>query len=115
MLSKMRLIIISTQNDVIPFTYSPLTVHGCYLKLMLFSGQTVKVNVTFRKIIDYPLDLYYVMDLSNSMKDDLEKLQSLGTRLISSIKANITENFQVGFGSFVDKVMMPFTSTVETQ
>lgn len=85
------------------------------LTVKLRKGQSVKVNVTFRKVIDYPLDLYYVMDLSNSMGDDLEVLQRLGTTLFDDIKSKVTKNVQLGFGSFVDKVMMPYASTVEEQ
>nr|XP_039261588.1 integrin beta-1-B-like isoform X2 [Styela clava] len=85
------------------------------ITVKLRKGQSVKLNVTFRKVIDYPLDIYYVMDLSNSMKDDLEVLQTLGTSLFDDIKANVTNNTRLGFGSFVDKVMMPYTSTVEEQ
>nr|BAD15078.1 integrin beta Hr2 precursor [Halocynthia roretzi] len=73
------------------------------------------ITVTLRKVIDYPLDIYYVMDLSNSMADDLVILQNLGTRLFSNIRDNVTKNVQLGFGSFVDKVKMPFTSTVPSQ
>ena len=74
----------------------------------------MKFNITYRKVSDYPVDLYYVMDLSNSMKDDLATLQALGTKLASDI-SNVTENVQLGFGTFVDKVMMPFASTVPAQ
>ena len=38
-------------------------------------GDTIKVNVTYKKLMDYPLDLYYVLDLSLSMADDLENLK----------------------------------------
>ena len=44
-------------------------------KNKIFSGIPQTFNLTFRRVIDYPLDLYYVMDLSFSMRDDLEKLQ----------------------------------------
>jgi integrin beta 1 len=37
--------------------------------------------VTFRQALDYPFDLYYLMDLSYSMKDDKEKLSELGDLL----------------------------------
>lgn len=52
------------------------------------------------------------MDLSYSMRDDKNNLASLGDRLSTTMR-NITSNFRLGFGSFVDKVLMPFTSTVE--
>ena len=35
----------------------------------------------FRLAENYPVDLYYVMDLSQSMKDDKDKLAQLGTDL----------------------------------
>lgn len=60
---------------------------------------------------DYPVDLYYLMDLSKSMEDDKEKLSHLGD-LLSDTMRNITSNFRLGFGSFVDKVLMPYVSTV---
>jgi len=37
--------------------------------------------VTFRQAANYPVDLYYLMDLSYSMKDDKEKLSQLGDLL----------------------------------
>ncbi len=60
---------------------------------------------------DYPVDLYYLMDLSKSMEDDKEKLSALGDLLASTMQ-NLTSNFRLGFGSFVDKVVMPYVSTV---
>lgn len=38
-------------------------------------------DVTFKQAVDYPVDLYYLMDLSYSMKDDKEKLSQLGDLL----------------------------------
>lgn len=57
------------------------------------------------------MDLYYLMDLSKSMEDDKDNLSLLG-RELSLTMQNITSNFQLGFGSFVDKVLMPYVSTV---
>jgi len=64
-------------------------------KLTLFdSGEIKKFNVTFRKVTEYPVDLYYLMDLSNSMEDDLATLQKLGITLAEDIK-NVTKNIKV--------------------
>ena len=41
--------------------------------------ETIKLYV--RQAEDYPVDLYYAMDLSHSMKDDLNNLKSLGSSL----------------------------------
>jgi hypothetical protein len=38
-------------------------------------------DVKFKQAVDYPVDLYYLMDLSYSMKDDKEKLSQLGDLL----------------------------------
>ena len=40
-----------------------------------------KFNMTFRQAENYPVDLYYVMDLSFSMGDDKSKLAELGDLL----------------------------------
>lgn len=60
---------------------------------------------------DYPVDLYYLMDLSKSMEDDKISLSTLGDSLALKMRS-ITSNFRLGFGSFVDKVLMPYVSTV---
>ncbi|XP_012937864.1 integrin beta-PS isoform X2 [Aplysia californica] len=51
------------------------------------------------------------MDLSNSMEDDKENLAELGNLIAEKMSA-ITKNFRLGFGSFVDKVVSPYVSTV---
>ncbi|XP_072296639.1 integrin beta-1-like [Eucyclogobius newberryi] len=50
------------------------------------------------------------MDLSFSMKDDLENVKNLGTDLMKEMQA-ITSDFRIGFGSFVEKTVMPYIST----
>ncbi|KAG1654968.1 Integrin beta-PS [Nymphon striatum] len=79
------------------------------LRLRPKSPQMFKFK--FRQVKDYPVDLYYLMDLSRSMHDDKNKLAELGSLLAADMN-KITSNFRLGFGSFVDKVVMPFTSTV---
>ncbi|RZF48143.1 hypothetical protein LSTR_LSTR012797, partial [Laodelphax striatellus] len=70
-----------------------------------------KVTFYYEQAEDYPVDLYYLMDLSQSMKDDKDNLSKLGDQLASNMRG-ITSNFRLGFGSFVDKVVMPYVSTV---
>lgn len=67
--------------------------------------------MNYTKAEGYPVDLYYLMDLSKSMEDDKDKLSLLGDLLAETMQ-NITSNFRLGFGSFVDKVVMPYVSTV---
>ncbi|XP_073485974.1 integrin beta-1-A-like isoform X2 [Aquarana catesbeiana] len=72
----------------------------------LRSGEPQTFNLTFRREEDYPIDLYYLMDLSYSMKDNLENVKSLGTALMEEMK-NITSDFRIGFGTFVGKLIRP--------
>ncbi|KAG7219723.1 hypothetical protein INR49_018886, partial [Caranx melampygus] len=57
-----------------------------------------------------PVDLYYLMDLSLSMKDDLDTIRNLGTKLAFEMR-KLTSNFRLGFGTFVDKNISPFSYT----
>ena len=50
------------------------------VKVTLRPKNPAKFKIQFRQAEDYPVDLYYLMDLSNSMKDDKEKLADLGER-----------------------------------
>ena len=58
----------------------------------------------FHQEADYPVDLYYLMDLSASMRDDKDKLATLGVELAQKMQ-EITRDFRLGFGSFVDKTV----------
>lgn len=83
------------------------------IKVNLRSGVATTVRLTVRPAENYPVDLYYLMDMSNSMKDDLGKLTALATTIADSIN-NITKSSKLGFGSFVDKTVSPFIR-VETK
>ncbi|XP_067863640.1 integrin beta-1-like isoform X2 [Heptranchias perlo] len=80
------------------------------LTLKLRSGEPQTFPLYFKRAEDYPIDLYYLMDLSFSMKDDLENVKKLGTELKNEMQ-KITSDFRIGFGSFVDKTVMPYIST----
>ena len=60
-----------------------------------------------RQTEDYPVDIYYLMDLSASMIDDLETIKDLGSSL-SREMTKLTSRFRLGFGSFVEKPVLPF-------
>lgn len=45
------------------------------------AGQTTTVKLTVRPAENYPVDLYYLMDMSYSMNDDLEKLTTLASKI----------------------------------
>ncbi|XP_075900633.1 integrin beta-1-like isoform X2 [Nelusetta ayraudi] len=80
------------------------------LTMTLRSGEPQTFDLKFKRAEDYPIDLYYLMDLSFSMKDDLENVKNLGTDLMREMQ-EITSDFRIGFGSFVEKTVMPYIST----
>ncbi|KAF6727973.1 Integrin beta-1 [Oryzias melastigma] len=80
------------------------------LVLTLRSGEPQSFKLKFKRAEDYPIDLYYLMDLSFSMADDLENVKNLGTSLMLEM-SKITSDFKIGFGSFVEKTVMPYIST----
>ncbi|GBP10848.1 Integrin beta-PS [Eumeta japonica] len=80
------------------------------VRLQMRPNEMQQVHFAYSQAQDYPVDLYYLMDLSFSMRDDKEKLSSLGDMLSKTMR-NITSNFRLGFGSFVDKLVMPYVMT----
>ncbi len=81
------------------------------IKLKLRPGLDFEFRLEVAQAKQYPLDLYYLMDLSNSMSDDKDTIVRLGAELIKAVR-DVTQDFQIGFGSFVDKEVMPFISLV---
>jgi len=71
-------------------------------------------KLSYKQAANNPVDLYFVMDLSQSMKDDKDKLAGLGDKIAAKMK-EITSDFRLGFGSFVDKKTMPYVSTIPSK
>ncbi|XP_066469393.1 integrin beta-7 [Tiliqua scincoides] len=80
------------------------------IALQLRPGEEQNFTVYFKRAEGYPVDLYYLMDLSYSMKDDLENIKRLGSDLLAALRDN-TNSVKIGFGSFVDKTVLPYVST----
>lgn len=49
--------------------------------IIFILGETQQFTIQIKPAKNYPVDLYYLMDLSKSMLDDLEKLTTLGTKI----------------------------------
>ncbi|XP_072301480.1 integrin beta-2 [Eucyclogobius newberryi] len=93
------------QKDKEPVQLSPQEV-----RLKLRPGLPVSFPVRFKRVEGYPVDLYYLMDLSFSMNDDLQNVKKLGNELFTALK-KITTHGRIGFGTFVDKTVLPYTNT----
>uniref|UniRef100_A0A8C5HEQ2 Integrin beta n=1 Tax=Gouania willdenowi TaxID=441366 RepID=A0A8C5HEQ2_GOUWI len=77
------------------------------LHITLRPGEHLRFTVKVRQVEDYPVDLYYLMDLSYSMNDDLFRLRLLGRGLAEAMNRT-TSNLRMGFGAFVDKPISPY-------
>ncbi|CAB1458070.1 unnamed protein product [Pleuronectes platessa] len=84
------------------------------MALKLRAGSQVTFQVKIQHTDDYPVDVYYLMDLSASMIDDLDMIKDLGSSL-SKEMANLTSKFRMGFGSFVEKPVLPFIRITEKE
>uniref|UniRef100_A0A2K5IQE2 Integrin beta n=1 Tax=Colobus angolensis palliatus TaxID=336983 RepID=A0A2K5IQE2_COLAP len=84
------------------------------VRVTLRPGEPQQLQVRFLRAEGYPVDLYYLMDLSYSMKDDLERVRQLGHALLVRLQ-EVTHSVRIGFGSFVDKTVLPFVSTVPSK
>ncbi|KAI5107344.1 integrin beta-2 [Silurus meridionalis] len=93
-------------------TENPVQVQPQAIELNLRPGEAFTFNFSFKRAEGYPVDLYYLMDLSYSMGDDLKNVKNLGIEILKKLQ-QITGNARIGFGSFVDKTLLPFTDTAE--
>ncbi|CAH2003378.1 unnamed protein product [Acanthoscelides obtectus] len=80
------------------------------VKVRLRYMEPENVTFSYKPAKNYALDLYYLGDLSVSMKDNLETLKKIGKQLTESL-TNLTKNYRLAYGSFLDKTAMPFYFT----
>lgn len=87
---------------------SPFFIYSSPLSLAIsHSDDARRFTVSVKQVEDYPVDLYYLMDLSYSMKDDLARLRTLGNDLAEAM-GRTTSKLRMGFGAFVDKPLSPY-------
>lgn len=83
-----------------------------------FSPQHVRVKlrgditipVYFHQIEKYPVDLYFLSDGSESMKNDLKTTQRLGDSLQNAM-SQLSNTARFGCGVFIDKPVPPYFTT----
>ncbi|XP_074693154.1 integrin beta-8 isoform X4 [Strix aluco] len=79
------------------------------VSVQLHPGSEANFMLKVHPLEKYPVDLYYLVDVSASMHNNIEKLNSVGFAL-SKKMANISLDFRLGFGSYVDKTVSPYIS-----
>ena len=76
-------------------------------------GDFVDVPFNISEPEKYPIELYYLMDVSYSMREDMKTMKSIGEMMADKLKnltgADADSLVRIGFGTFVDKVTSPQT------
>ncbi len=74
----------------------------------LTASPNSEAEVSFEvALADIPVDIYFLMDLSNSMRVHKANLIKAAERIASKV-TDLTSDYQFGFGSFSDKPTAPF-------
>ncbi|KAM7334592.1 hypothetical protein ACRRTK_007912 [Alexandromys fortis] len=97
-----------TENTQIDTTLHRSQVSPQGLQVRLRPGEERSFVFKVFEPLESPMDLYILMDFSNSMSDDLDNLKQMGQNL-AKILRQLTSDYTIGFGKFVDKVSVPQT------
>ncbi|XP_023804992.1 integrin beta-4 isoform X3 [Oryzias latipes] len=96
------------QNEKIKMSLQQSQVSPQQVSMMLLPGEEKLLDVEVFAPTKGPLDLYILMDFSNSMADDLDNLKKMGNKLAKLVE-QLSDDYTIGFGKFVDKVIEPQT------
>ncbi|XP_026756972.2 integrin beta pat-3-like [Galleria mellonella] len=83
------------------------------LKMKLRVGVPMSFNFSFKAADDYPVDLYFLLDVSLTMTDVKKEIANQSENIYITLK-NLTKNVHLGMGAFVDKNALPFTQKVNS-
>uniref|UniRef100_A0A8I3WHF1 Integrin beta n=1 Tax=Callithrix jacchus TaxID=9483 RepID=A0A8I3WHF1_CALJA len=79
------------------------------VSIQLRPGAEANFMLRIHPLKKYPVDLYYLVDVSASMHNNIEKLNFIGNDLSRKMQF-FTTDFRLGFGSYVDKTVSPYIS-----
>ncbi|XP_034645788.1 integrin beta-4 isoform X3 [Trachemys scripta elegans] len=96
------------QNFSIDTSLKKTQVSPQRMSMRLRAGEEASFNIDVFQPLESPVDLYILMDFSYSMSDDLNNLKEMGQKLAGFLQ-DLTSNYTIGFGKFVDKVSAPQT------
>ncbi|KAM9838271.1 integrin beta-8 [Aulostomus maculatus] len=77
------------------------------IDITLRPGSEASVIVEVKQLERYPVDLYYLVDVSASMQENLDHLKTVGVALSLRMSEH-SSDLWLGFGSFVDKPVSPY-------
>ncbi|TRY99864.1 hypothetical protein DNTS_016960, partial [Danionella cerebrum] len=82
------------KDDPLVAGANPVQIQPQEIRLNLRPGMPQTFQLRFKRAEGYPVDLYYLMDLSYSMKDDLKNVKKLGIDLLKELN-KITGNAKI--------------------
>ncbi|KAM9824147.1 integrin beta-8 [Neosynchiropus ocellatus] len=77
------------------------------ISIHLRPGSHASFIVAVKQLPRYPVDLYYLVDVSASMQENLDHLKTVGVALTLRMTEH-SSDLWLGFGSFVDKPVSPY-------
>ncbi|XP_060915195.1 integrin beta-8 isoform X2 [Labrus mixtus] len=77
------------------------------ISINLRPGLEASIIVAVQQLERYPVDLYYLVDVSASMQENLDHLKTVGVALSLRMSEH-SSDLWLGFGSFVDKPVSPY-------
>ncbi|XP_054618802.1 integrin beta-8 isoform X3 [Dunckerocampus dactyliophorus] len=84
------------------------------ISITLTPGSEASFIVAVKQLPRYPVDLYYLVDVSASMQENLDHLKTVGVALSLRMKEH-SSDLWLGFGSFVDKPVSPYINVHPTK
>ncbi|KAL3832478.1 hypothetical protein ACJMK2_024118 [Sinanodonta woodiana] len=91
---------------------NPIQVKPQHIKLKLRQGKEYNFTLTYRVAENLPVDMYFVLDMSTTMQVKLKTLEKVIDSLLKDME-NFTSNIRIGFGTFIDKIMSPYSFTTK--
>ncbi|KAK3603663.1 hypothetical protein CHS0354_017383 [Potamilus streckersoni] len=91
---------------------NPIQVKPQHIKLKLRPGMEYNFTLTYRVAENLPVDMYFVLDMTITMQQKLKTLESVIDSLVKDME-RFTSNILIGFGTFVDKTMSPYSFTTK--
>uniref|UniRef100_A0A3Q0SX57 Integrin beta n=1 Tax=Amphilophus citrinellus TaxID=61819 RepID=A0A3Q0SX57_AMPCI len=81
------------------------------ISITLRPGSAASFVVSVKQLERYPVDLYYLVDVSASMQENLDHLKTVGVALSLRMTEH-SSDLWLGFGSFVDKPVSPYINNL---
>ncbi|KAL4715135.1 hypothetical protein ACJJTC_012182 [Scirpophaga incertulas] len=80
-------------------------------KISLRPGVPLDFKFSFKPAPHYPVDLYFLLDLSKTMQNVKTTIEEQSNKIYETMNT-LTSNIRLGIGSFIDKNTLPYTNKI---